>query len=122
MTDRTYKRADSADTVESRSSHTLYAACGLNGIPPVMHHAVSDPIGSNAATETVYEVRPCRVEDTDSIDTLMRNAWPDEPEWRNPQYWTKQFIKPTSERHGYVIDDSKDTLNSHVIGFAMYKW
>ena len=57
---------------------------------------------------------------------------PDEPEWRNPQFWTKQFIKPMSQRFGYVIeqfddisntnDDNKESEQSTVIGFAMYKW
>merc|ERR550532_1001599 len=61
-------------------------------------------------------VRPCRVQDVESIDFIMREAWPDEPEWRNPQFWTKEFIKPSGQRFGYVIEQDE------VMGFAIYKW
>eukprot|EP00486_Rosalina_sp_Unknown_P002047 CAMPEP_0201566638 /NCGR_PEP_ID=MMETSP0190_2-20130828/6572_1 /ASSEMBLY_ACC=CAM_ASM_000263 /TAXON_ID=37353 /ORGANISM="Rosalina sp." /LENGTH=466 /DNA_ID=CAMNT_0047985633 /DNA_START=23 /DNA_END=1420 /DNA_ORIENTATION=+ len=153
------KRADSSNTLnlhlyhapinEQKSenysiinhNHNNHNADVLTDAPPALHHAASDPINyshgssnnsSSAHTHSsTYEVRPCRVEDTDSIDTIMRKAWPDEPEWRNPQYWTKEFIKPASERYGYVIESYTNTnmntqsilpSTSTIMGFAMYKW
>ena len=65
----------------------------------------------------VCNVRPCRAQDTKSIDAIIRKVWPGEPAWRNSNYWTKQFTKPNSERFGYVIED-----NDVVFGCALYMW
>jgi len=82
--------------------------------PKPLQYTVSNPLKVKAIK--LYTVRPCQVKDTETIVQIMRDAWPDEPEWRNPQFWSKEFIKPSSQRYGYVIEQDD------VVGFAMYRW
>ena len=66
-----------------------------------------------------FEVRPCRAEDSEKLDEIMRIPWPHQPEFRNPKYWTKEFIKPASKSFGFVIESKK---GKEIVGFAMYRW
>lgn len=80
------KRAESSNAVDfhlnglnnTKSADVMNHKYDLNGGPPPLHHASSDPWDpfNNNGKGPTYEVRPCRVEDTDSIDSIMRNAWP----------------------------------------------
>ena len=105
-----------SDNFDARNGYT-------DAMPPpgLLNHAVSSPLEPGPIRQ--YTVRPCQVQDTESIDNIMRKAWPDEPEWRNPQFWTKEFIKPSSQRFGFVIEQSRGaSKQNEVMGFAMYKW
>lgn len=51
----------------------------LRDLPP-LDQAASCPLDIEPIKH--FTVRPCQVQDTESIDYIMREAWPDEPEWR----------------------------------------
>ena len=59
-----------------------------------------------------FEVRPCKCTDSEAIDKIMRIPWPHQPEFRNPKYWTKEFLKPKSKTFGMVIESVKKSNDS----------